>query len=123
MTKVLPAVFPFEERSSDRPPYVHIDKLFVLEGATAVRSSSGLTLTASGNGNSSWEFANPLVANGASVTVKGVKGKSNFDGLKMTFTDSADSNVSVTMYLENGENGYAKIRFGDTEREVELGDG
>lgn len=121
LTKVLPAVFPFEERSSDRPPYVHIDKLFVLEGATAVRSSSGLTLTASGNRNSSWEFANPLVANGASVTVKGVKGKSNFDGLKMTFTDSADSNVSVTMYLENGENGYAKIRFGDTEREMTKG--
>ena len=118
LTKQVPVRFPLEERNGRT--YVYVDKMFVMDGLSSTRDKTGMTLLADG-GPASWLYANPITANQASIKVKGIAGKSDFDGLKITFTDYADSSIAVTMYLENGENGYAQVAFGNTKRELVKG--
>ncbi len=116
--KNIDVVFPIEQE--DGSTYVYIDKAFLPQNAEVTRDSSGLTLLAEENGNFSWSFVNSVAANEASLSVKGIQGKSNYDSLLVTFTDSADSDISVTMKLDN-TGSYAKICFGDTDRTLTKG--
>ena len=118
LTKKVPVCLPLEEKNGRT--YVYVDKMFIMDGLTSTRDKSGMTLLATEEVGS-WLYANPVTANQASIKIKGITGKSDFDGLKVTFTDYADSNIAVTMYLENGKNGYAKIAFGGTQRELVKG--
>ena len=47
-----------------------------------------------------WVFANAQVADGASVSLQTIKGKSSFDILGFTFTDAADGDYSVSVRVE-----------------------
>ena len=100
---------------------VYIEKMFIAEGAQVSRDKDGITMLATGNDNFSWIFANAVAADNAAIYFKGVKGYSAFKGLKVTFTDYADSSVSVTMYVEHKDNGKIQVKFGDTDRELTKG--
>lgn len=117
-TKTINAVFPIEQE--DGSTYVYIDKAFLSQNAEVTRDASGLTLLASENGDFSWSFVNAVAANEASLSVKGIQGKSKYDSLLVTFTDAANSDISVTMKLDNTGN-YARVRFGDTDRTLVKG--
>ncbi|MBQ9713721.1 MAG: hypothetical protein IJV83_00175 [Clostridia bacterium] len=98
-----------------------IENMFLGENFTAERNRDGLTLLAQEDGNISWIYANPVAAEGASINVKGIKGQSEFEGFKVTFTDYEDSNIAVTMNVYTASNGYLWINFGDTHRELKKG--
>lgn len=117
-TETIPVVFPLQ-RVEDRT-YVYIEKAFITENSDVVRDQSGLTLLATEDGNFSWSFINSIAASGASLQVKGIRGKSDFSVLNVTFTDSVDDGISVTMRIEN-TGSYAKILFGDADRSVTKG--
>ncbi len=117
--KKVPVVFPLQDAGNGRK-YFYIEKAFVTENVTATRSKTGLTVLATENGDSAWKYINPVAAENASLKVKGIRGQSNYDGLKVTFTDYADSSVSVTMYLKH-TGSYAQVSFGDTDRALTKG--
>ncbi len=120
-SKELPALLPIEEKGNGRTS-VYIEKMFIPENLTVARTQNGLRMTAAEAGNANWEFGNPIVAENASVTVKGIQGSSNFSAMKVTFTDSVDKNVAVTMIVKSGENGRAFVDFGSLEdREMNKG--
>jgi len=100
---------------------VYIEKMFVGENFTATRDRKGLILVGGEAGSFAWIYSNPVVAENASLSVKGVKGSSNFDAMKVTLIDSENENIAVSMYVENPANGYAKVNFGDTKREMVKG--
>ncbi|MBQ9782590.1 MAG: hypothetical protein IJW26_05380 [Clostridia bacterium] len=119
LKKPIPVVSPIEDRNGRK--YVHIEKMFVTKNAVTSRDKTGLTLLAEQDGDLSWLFANAVVADNATLKVKGIKGKSRYSGLKVTFTDYADSSISVSMYIANVVNGYATVKFGDVERKINKG--
>ena len=119
LEKEIPAILALQEKNGRK--VVYVEKMFVTENLSATRDKNGLTLTAEENGAGVWKYANAVVANNASVKVKGVKGQSKFSALKVTFTDYANENIAVTAYLENGANGYAKVKFGNTDRDMTKG--
>ena len=106
-------------RSGSRALY--IEKMFITDGLDITRDSTGLTMTATVDGSASWTFANALAAEGTSLYVKGVKNQSIFSGMKVTFTDYADSSIAVTMYVEHTATGTLQVKFGDTDRELTKG--
>ena len=119
LEKEIPAVLALQEKNGRT--FVYVEKMFITDNLTATRDKSGLTLTAEEDGAAAWNYVNPVVANNASLKVKGIKGQTKFGGLKVTFTDYANGNISVTAYLENGANGYARVNFGDVDREMTKG--
>lgn len=100
---------------------IYIEKMFITDGVDVTRDKDGLTMTSTVDGSSKWMFANALAAEGVSLYVEGVKDSSVFSGMKITFTDYADSSVSVTMYVEHTATGVLKVKFGDTDRELTKG--
>ena len=100
---------------------VYIENMLIRDGFTVERDSNGLTLTSEVDGSFSWLFANAIAAESAALHVKGIKNYSVFDGLDVTFTDYADSSISVTMKVRHNENGNLQVKFGDTDRELTKG--
>ena len=100
---------------------VYIEKMFITDGVGIERDKNGLTMTATRDGEVNWTFANALAAEGVSLYVKGIKDYSVFKGMKVTFTDYADSSIAVTMYVEHNAAGALKVKFGDTDRELTKG--
>lgn len=100
-----------------------IENLFVGSDFGFTRSDNGLTLSALKSGDVSWEYANPVAAKNSSVTIVGVKDKDAFDEMLVTFTDSLDSEVSVTVRIINTKGKNAHIRFGDADRDIAQGFG
>lgn len=100
---------------------VYIERMFITDGVEVTRDKDGLTMAATVDGSASWTFANALAAEGVSLYVEGVKDYSVFDGLKITFTDYADSSIAVTMYVEHNAMGALQVKFGDTNRELTKG--
>ena len=100
---------------------VYIEKMFITDGLNVTRDKEGLTMTATKDGEAGWTFANALAAEGVSLYVKGIKNYSIFKGMKITFTDYADSNIAVTMYVEHNASGNLQVKFGDTDRELTKG--
>ncbi len=119
-TKELPALMPLEEKANGRAAF-YVDRMFVTENLALERDTSGLKMETVEAGNANWLFANPVVAENASLTVKGIQGSSNFSAMKVTLTDSVDENVAVTMVVEDQENGFAKVNFGNLDREMNKG--
>ena len=112
----LPAVMPIQVENGRTK--VYIEEMFLGDNYTKERTSDGLKVLAKEEGNFTWMFANAIVAENASITVKGIKGNSNFSAMKVTFTDYADDSIAVTMYVENQANGYARVNFGNLNREL-----
>ena len=100
---------------------IYIERMFITEGVDATRDKEGLTMTSTVDGSFKWTFANALAADGASVYMKGIQNESTFDGVKVTFTDYADSSIAVTMYVEHNANGTLQVKFGNTDRELTKG--
>ena len=119
-SKEMSALMPIEEKGNGRNAF-YVDKMFIPENLALERTSNGLFAEVVEAGNASWEFANPVVAENASVIVKGVQGYSHFSEMRVTFTDSVDGNIAVTMVLEDQENGFANVNFGDLNREMNKG--
>ncbi len=121
--KEIPAVMPIVEVEEGGDSYleVHIENMFVGENMSVERTKEGMIVTAQEAGDVNWLFANAVAAEYAAVNVKGVEGNSNFDAFKVTFTDSANSDIAVTMYLECAANGCVVVKFGDTNRETTKG--
>ena len=119
LVKVVPVVEPFVVVNNRTLLYV--EKMFAGDNFTASRTKGGLLVETVDNGSTKWTYANAVVAENASLLVKGVQGKSNFGTMKVTFTDYADANISVTVNLENQANGYARVFFGSMDRELQKG--
>ena len=119
LIKVIPVVEPFKEVNNRT--LLYIEKMFVGENFTASRSKNGLLVETAANGNVKWTYANAVVAQNASLLIKGIQGKSKFGTMKVTFTDYVDENISVTVNLENQENGYARVFFNNMDRELQKG--
>lgn len=100
---------------------IYIENMFIGTGFEMLRDKNGLTLTARQAGNFGWEFANTIAAEEAALYVKGVEGYSGFEAMKVTFTDSDDESIAVTMYIEHNANGAGQVVFGDTNREIVKG--
>lgn len=82
---------------------LQMQNYFVSYGATAMAGDGSVTVTADGSDNSYFEFANKLLAEGMSININALPEKSNFDGLKITITDSLDASrsLSVTLMKDN----------------------
>jgi hypothetical protein len=77
---------------------VYVGNYFDLKGATlALNDETGLISATASNG--SWTFANALVANEVVIGFKADTTKSEFDGIKITFTDSKDESVAISASL------------------------
>ncbi len=100
---------------------INLEDMFVGEGFSRNNNENGLALTATSNKDFTWTFANALAAEGSSIIVKGVKGYSAFSGYEVTFTDYANSNISVTMKLRHDESGWAVVDFGNVNRTINKG--
>lgn len=98
-----------------------IENMFVGKNVSYEKNDGGLTTTAIESGDFIWKFANALVAENSGVVVEGIKGKSNFDSFHIAFTDSINKDISVTVNVINNRNGYARIKLGDTERDLTQG--
>ncbi len=122
-TKEILAVMPIVEMQDEEGPYFEfcIEKMFVGENMSMERKKEGMTVTAQEAGDVDWLFVNAVAAEYAALNVKGVEGKSNFDAFKVTFIDSANSDIAVTMYLECAANGCAVVKFGGMNREMSKG--
>ena len=108
----IPVVMGFDEED------FIVENMFVGEGYDTQKSDGGLTMTARQAGNFSWIYANAVAAEGASLSIAGLAGKSAPEALKVVFTDYADAKISVTMYVENAANGNLRVLFGNTDREL-----
>ena len=65
------------------------------------RYNSGIEVSANKAAEKAgWTFANALVAEGASVTLKTISGKGNYDGFEFKFADAADMDLSVSVYAK-----------------------
>lgn len=119
----IPAVAPIVEiEKNGKVAYeTYIEKMFLGENMTAEKTKDGLVVAAQEAGDVSWLFANAVAAEYAAVSVKGIQGQSNFDAFQVTFTDYADSNISVTMNLEQDAKGIAIVKFGNLNREMKKG--
>ena len=117
--KTIPTVQPVVK--DGKRTFIYVEKMFIGEGFTAERTGAGLKVLAEEAGDFKWTFANAIVADNASVTIKGMQGNSNFDAMKVTYTDYADDSISVTMYVENQANGFLRAKFGDLNRETTKG--
>lgn len=121
LVKVVSVVEPFVQVNGRTLLYV--EKMFVGDNFTASRTADGLLVQTEANGNAKWTYANAVVAENVSLVIKGAQGKSNFGTMKVTFTDYANPNISVTVNIENQENGYARVYFGSLDRELIKGFG
>ena len=121
--KEILAVMPIVEVTEDGDTYqeVHIENMFLGENMLSEKTSGGLLVAAEEAGDVSWEFANAVAAEYASLNVKGVEGNSNFKAFEVTFTDYENSNISVTMKLVCADNGLALVKFGNADREMKKG--
>ncbi|MBE5747945.1 MAG: hypothetical protein E7352_07225 [Clostridiales bacterium] len=118
--KVIPVVTPVTDANGRK--MIDVVKMFVGENFSAeVLRSNGMKVLAQEDGAFNWEFVNAVAAEGSSVTIKGIQGNSKFDALKVTFTDYANENIAVTMNIENQANGFARVNFGDLNRELTKG--
>lgn len=81
----------------------------VTEDCTFERAEDYTTVTAQAS-ETQWTFANRLPAEGASVEMIPRTEGNRFDGLTVTLTDSEDSNISVTVSLQNTDISNTVIR-------------
>ena len=61
--------------------------------------TTGLAVTPKTN-KAKWVFANAQVAEGTSVALQTISGKSSFDSLGFTFTDASDGNCAITVKVD-----------------------
>ena len=119
LIEVLPVVEPFVVVNNRT--LLYIEKMFAGDNFTATRTRDGLLVETVANGSAKWTYANAFVAENVSLLIKGSQNKSHFGTMKVTFTDYANDNISVTLNLENQENGYARAYFGNLNRELVKG--
>ena len=92
---------------------VYVENYFDLTGATLTLGDRSSEITATQN-NASWRFANSLIAENVELVLDAIPAKNTFDGLKITYTDSVDSSISIEVYIyKDGKT--SKIRIGKTE--------
>lgn len=115
MEKRIPAVVCFDDG------LLLMERMFAGENFTAVKTDSGLEITAATSGTVGWTYAGAVAAKNSSVTIEGVKGKDDFSALEVTFTDSLDEKIAVTAKIVNVKGKNAKVCFGDTDREITQG--
>ncbi len=119
LEKEVPAVSPLIENEGDI--YVYLDKMFVGENFTTERTNQGMTVLATADSSFRWSFANPVVATNALVYMKGIQGQSDFAGVKVTFADSENSDVAVTMYIKMNSDGTMTADFGGVTKKLIYG--
>lgn len=98
-----------------------MEELFFGDGFDTEKTDNGLILTATENGNVLWTFANSVAAKNAGVTIAGVKGKDDFGSLKITFRDSVDETIAITVKIDNVKGKNAHISFGNADRDISQG--
>ena len=77
---------------------IYVGNYFDLSGAKLeLNDETGLLSATAPNG--SWTFANALVAHEVVIGIKADTTKSEFDGIKITFTDSKDESVAISANL------------------------
>ena len=83
---------------------VYVGNYFDLKGATlTLNNEMGVIQATEANG--SWTFANALVAHNVLLSLNTNPEKSNYDGIRITFTDSVDSSIAITAdLLKAGKN-------------------
>lgn len=115
LVKKIPAVIPVKDSM------LEIENLFVGNNFAGSKNDDGLAVTAAADGDSSWIFANPVAADSSSILVHGVNGKDKFDYLEVSFIDSVDANVSVTVKIKNVKTRQAVVEIGDVKRDIAQG--
>ncbi len=93
----VPVVIGRDESSVIMKNYVCGDDVTVdVRDENGALYTTGIAVTPKTN-KAKWVFANAQVANGASVALQTINGKSSFDLLGFTFADANDSGCSVTV--------------------------
>lgn len=110
---VAPAITKVEGQS-----YLYIEKMFLGENYTATRTTKGLEMLAVNDGSFDWIFANAVIAENASLQLRGITGQSDFEGVTITFTDYENANIAVTVYIENSESGNAIVTIGNSTKKL-----
>lgn len=99
----VPVIIP--KRTKNGRKTLDMTKYFYGTGFTATANSTEVGIEAAENGDISWKFGNSLLAGMFSIDFHTVPDKSNFDGLKVTLTDSSDrtNSVSATLAYRKGK--------------------
>ena len=97
-------------------------KYFYGTGFIAVANATEIGIEATEDGDVSWKFGNSLLAEIFSIDFHTVPDKSNFDGVKLTLTDSSDKSnaVSATLAYKRGK---TYLSVNDTAIEISGGFG
>ncbi len=116
----VPVIIPKTVKSGRKT--LDMTKYFYGTGFTATANSTEVGIEATENGNVSWKFGNSLLAEIFSIDIHTVPDKSNFDGLKITLTDSSDKTnaVSATLAYKRGK---TYLSVNDTTIEISGGFG
>ncbi len=89
-----------------------LENYFVGQGFTCTREEKGMLFTVDAP-DAHWTFANPLLATDFSMVLEGVAGKADFDGMVLTFRDSADTSKCLAVELLQ-KNGVLGVQVGNT---------
>lgn len=92
---------------------IALENYFVGDGFAIERGES-IVVTAETE-DAEWIFANSQIAEDFQLSLKGIQGKSNFDSLTVTLTDSQDDSCSLSFDLLNTK-GALSVRYGNTVR-------
>lgn len=97
LTKEIPCVLPYiEENGRQR---LHVENYIM--GDVSTEKQEGFTVITANGENTVWTFANSLVARDSELVFSGVKGKSNYSGVTVFFTDSLDpANTIVASFVK-----------------------
>lgn len=106
-----PVVKPYDK--DEGKTRLFLENYFVGEGFDVLREENSVTFTATA-ADAGWTFANSLLATDFSMVLKGVTGKSDFAGLKLTLSDPANSAQSLEVELLN-INGVLSVKSGNTQ--------
>ena len=99
---------------------LQMQNYFVTKGAAVTANDESITVTSNDGRQSSFEFANALLAEGVSLRFNAVPKQSLFDGIKVTLTDSVDATQSVSVrILQNGA--AATMSHGDMLTDLSAG--
>lgn len=121
-TKNVPVIKPYITENIDgegESDNLHMENYFVGEGINCAPTVNSVKVTAT-EADGGFTFANALLAENFTMSLRGIASSARFGGLNVRFADSRNANKSVTATIENTGNG-ATVRLGNGKVSLDYG--
>ena len=98
-----------------------MDRYFIKDGLSLNTAFDLYSeVIASGEGASSWEFANPIYADAATIRISTLSGESRFTSLSFSLEDEFNPEEKVTLHLDRNTDGSVYARVGNASVKTDL---